>query len=50
MMMMCNGLTDPGVHKRHSDTLRIAFLLPFKDATGDDLQLQLAQEKTSSHY
>lgn len=50
MMMMCNVLTDPGVHKRHSDTLRVAFLLPFKDVTGDHLQLQLAEEESSSLY
>lgn len=50
LMKICNVLTDPGVHERHGDTLRVTLLLPFKDGTGDHLQLQLAEEKSSSHH
>lgn len=47
-MRMRSVLTDPGVHKRHSDALRVTLLLPFKDATGDHLQLQLTENKVVS--
>lgn len=42
---MCLILTDSGVHKRLSDTLRITVLFALEDGAGEKLQLKLMGEE-----
>lgn len=43
---MCLILTDSGVYKRLSDTLRVTVLFALEDGAGNELQLKLRGRET----